>query len=90
MTLLVMNAADREQFAQHTIDMGLTNGYALLTPGQYQSFSNKGVDSQGLPLLGIISSLPFFAPSALMSDYTAKAAAECPNNDTTEYNVMFV
>ena len=90
MTLLVMNAADREQFAQHTIDMGLTNGYALLTPGQYQSFSNKGVDSQGLPLLGIISSLPFFAPSALMSDYTAKAAAKCPNNDTTEYNVMFM
>ena len=90
MTCVVIHAAVQEQFAQHTIDMGLTNGYALLTPGQYQGFSNKGVDSQGLPLLGIITSMAYYAPSALMSDYTAKAAAECPNNDTTEYNVMFV
>ena len=90
MTLLVMNAADREQFAQHTIDMGLTNGYALLTPAAFYHFTNKGVDSQGLPLLGIITSMAYYAPSALMSDYTAKAAAECPNNDTTEYNVMFM
>ena len=33
MTLVVLFDAAREQFAQRTIDMGLINGYALITPG---------------------------------------------------------
>ena len=49
-------------------------------------FADRGLDTDGLPLLGIISSGVYNKDSAALTAYTAKVAANCPNGGVTEYN----
>ena len=54
---LLLDPGAQYQLAQLMMNMSLITGYALLTPALDEEWSNMGVDSDGLPLLGIISTV---------------------------------
>ena len=76
----------REQLAQRLINMQLTDGYALITPGSGQSFGNRGSDGTGMPLLGIISSAAYSSPSPALTNYELRVQNECPNGGVTNFD----
>ena len=48
-------------------------------------FADRGLDADGLPLLGILSTSVYNKVSAALTAYTAKVAANCPNGGVTVY-----
>ena len=82
---IVMDTSSQDQLAQLMINMEMTTGFALVTPGCSTDMGNRG-NQNGKPLLGIIASRALAADSASLTNYLDRVASDCPNSGNTYYN----